>query len=182
MRKVLTKVEVREIVNKKYVHEGFIHRNFGSSTYKEYEKIENSKFKNKQQTNGLKIYMSKTPFIFLLVIAIFILLCFPYLYIGHYSLFSIKITCYICIFCIAISVYKIFSKKLYIELFPNSFKLKKREIFWNEILITGILRVHKPRHEFLILGLNSGEIMQIDIEKSEIYTSDFIQIIHLNRK
>lgn len=181
MKKKLTKIEVREIVNKRYVHKGFIHKAFDSSTYEEYEKIENSKFTNKQQTNGLKIYMSKTPFIFLLVIAVFFLFSFPYLYIGHYSLLSIKIVCGTCIFCIAISIYKIFSKKLYIELFPNSFKMKKKEIFWNEIYITGILRVHKPRHEFLILGLNSGEIMQIDIEQTEIYTKDFIQIINLNR-
>jgi len=179
----LTKIEVQEIVKNKYVREDFLNRNFGSSTYKEYDKIENSKYRTKEQTNKLKIYLSKTPYIILFTIATFFLLSFPYLNKDSTTSHLLKIVYVISFLLIVFSLYKILSnRKLYIQVLPNSFIFKRREVFWNEIMTTGELIVHgKPSHKFVILGLDSGEIMQIDIDKSEIYTEDFIKIIHLNQ-
>lgn len=183
MVKKLTKIEVQEIINRKYVHEGFINRHFGSTTYKEYEKIENSKYRKKEQTNNLKIYLSKTPFIVLFTIPTLFLLTFPYFNKDNPSTLFLKIVYSISFILIIISLYKILSnRKLYIQVFPNSFIFNKREILWSEILVTGKLIVHgNPSYEFLILGLDSGEILKIDINKSEINTQDFIKIIHLNK-
>ena len=44
MKKKFTKIEVQEIVKRKYVREDFINRHFGSSTYKEFENIDNRKY------------------------------------------------------------------------------------------------------------------------------------------
>lgn len=183
MNQKLTKIEVQEIVNDKYANKNFISRNFGSSTYKEFESIENSTYRKKEQTNNLKIYVSKTPYILLITITSFYLLTFPYLNKENPTPQFLKITYLISFILIIFSLYKILSnRKLYIEVLPNSFVFKGREIKWNEIMTTGKLIVHgKASHEFLILGLDSGEILQIDIEKSEIYTEDFIKIIHLNK-
>ena len=183
MKQKLTKIEVQEIVNEKYAHKNFISKNFGHSTYKEFENIENSTYRKKEQTNNLKIYVSKTPYIILITISSFFLLSFPYLNKEDPTTLFLKIIYLISFFLIVYSLYKILSdRKLYIQVLPNSFVFKGREIKWNEIITTGKLIIHgKPSHEFLILGLDSGEILKIDIDKSEIYTEDFIKIIHLNK-
>ena len=183
MKKKLTKIEVQEIVNRKYVREDFINRHFGSSTYTEYENINNTKYKKKEQTDNLKIYLSKTPYIVLITIASTFLFTFPYFNRENSTSLFIKILYAISFILIVFSLYKIISKReLYIQVLHNSFIINRREILWNEIMTTGKLIVHgKPSHDFLILGLDSGEILQIDIKKSEIYTEDFIKIIHLNK-
>jgi hypothetical protein len=183
MQQKLTKIEVQEIVNDKYANKNFVSRNFGSSTYKEIESVVNSTYRKKEQTDNLKIYVSKTPFIVLITITSFYLLTFPYLNKENPTTQFLKLTYLISFFLIVFSLYKILSnRKLYIQVLPDSFVFKGREIKWNEIVTTGKLIIHgKASHEFLILGLDSGEILQIDIEKSEIYTEDLIKIIHLNK-
>ncbi|MBF04389.1 MAG: hypothetical protein CMP76_13970 [Flavobacterium sp.] len=183
MKEKLSKIEVQKIVGEKYNREDFLSRNFGSFSYKEYEKIEKSKYRNKEQTANLKIYISKTPYIILITITTFFLLTFPYFNKDNPTTLFFKIVYSISFILIIISLYKILlNRKLYIQVFPNSFIFNKREILWSEILVTGKLIVHgKPSYEFLILGLDSGEILKIDINKSEIYTEDFIKIIHLNK-
>jgi hypothetical protein len=183
MQQKLTKIEVQEIVNDKYANKNFVSRNFGSSTYKEIESVENSTYRKKEQTNNLKIYVSRTPYIILIVITSFFLLTFPYLNKENPTTLFLKILYLISFLLIVYSLYKILSnRKLYIQVLTNSFVFKGREIKWNEIMTTGKLIIHgKPSHEFLVLGLDSGEILKIDIDKSEIYTEDFIKIIHLNK-
>jgi len=183
MQQKLTKIEVQEIVNDKYANKNFVSRNFGSSTYKEIESVENSTYRKKEQTNNLKIYVSRTPYIILIVITSFFLLTFPYLNKENPTTLFLKIIYLVIFLLIVYSLYKILSnRKLYIQVLTNSFVFKGREIKWSEIMTTGKLIIHgKPSHEFLILGLDSGEILKIDIDKSEIYTEDFIKIIHLNK-
>jgi hypothetical protein len=185
MKKKLTKIEVQEIVNRKYARNDFINRHFGSSpSYTEYENINNTKYKKKEQTDNLKIYLSKTPYIALITLACTFLITFPYFNRNNSTSLFIKILYAISFILIVFSLFKIISnRKLYIQVLSNSFIINRREILWDEIMTTGILTVHgRPSFDFLILGLDSGEILKIDINKSEIYTQDFIKIIHLNKK
>ena len=183
MKQKLTKIEVQEIVNEKYAHKNFISKNFGHKTYKEFENIENSTYRKKEDTINLKIYVSKTPYIILITITTFFLVTHPYLNKENPTTLFLKIIYLLCFLLIVYSLYKILiDRKLYIHVLTNSFVFKGREIKWNEIMTTGKLIIHgKASQEFLILGLNSGEILQIDVGKSEIYTEDFIKIIHLNK-
>lgn len=179
----LTKIEVQEIVKNKFVRKDFLNRHLGSTSYHEYENVENSKFKTKEQTYNIKIYKSKTKYILIITITSFFLLTFPYLNRENSTSFLLKVFYFITFLVIVFCLNKIFSsKKLYIQVLQNSFIFNKREVFWDEIMTIGKLIVStQVSHNYLILGLNSGEILQIDIDKSEIHTEDFIKIIHLNK-
>ena len=168
MESKLTKLEVQEIVKKKYVRDDFINRNFGYTTYKEFNEIVHSKYKSREQTKNLRIYVSRMPYIILITIATFFLLTFPYLNRTNYFTSEPLKNIYIIIFLLIVfSFCKILSnKKLFIQVLQNSFIIEKREIFWNEIITTGKLIVSgDSSQEFLILGLDTGEILKVDFDK-----------------
>ena len=50
---------LRKRIKEKYPHESFYARNFGSYSYKEYNKINNSIYIEHHNIEGLKIYKSK---------------------------------------------------------------------------------------------------------------------------
>ena len=66
----------------------------------------------------------------------------------------------------------------------NSFVInEKKEIKWTDVLVTGKLEIGgKFTTYYLILGLETLEILKIDMNGAEISINDFIKIIHLNQE
>ncbi|HKX86085.1 MAG TPA: hypothetical protein VJL37_05400 [Flavobacterium sp.] len=183
----LTKEEVREIINADYVKDSTFDRYVGTPvSFKEYEKVRASKYKNKNQTHNKNIYKIKIGYILLLIFGVFFLI---YLFgssdVNKPLHTDVKIMFWMDFLAIFIALYQIFvaPKKIFIKIKTDSFVLKNgREIFWDEILITGILTVHRKHSTHLILlGLDNGDVIKINFDESEMNMEDFLRIIHLNQ-
>ena len=156
-------------------------------SYKEFEKINDSKFTEYKQTIGLKILESKKfPISFLIFSLIFLskliydkeeIINDNYI-ISFFYLINFGI--------ILSSLYSIFfkKKKIFLEVMENSFVInEKKEIKWTDVLVTGKLEIGgKFTTNYLILGLETLEILKIDMNGAEISINDFIKIIHLNQE
>ncbi|MCL9807029.1 hypothetical protein NAT51_15955 [Flavobacterium amniphilum] len=182
-----TKEEVREIIHTKYIKPDFFNDIFGArTTYNEYEKIKSSKYRSKEQTHNKNIYRNKHVFIFFLVLAFLVLI---YLFgtsdVTKPLSFDAKALFWGDFLAILFFSYQVFfaRKKILIKIKTDSFVLKDgTEIFWNKILITGILITNgKHKSYFVILGLDNGDVIKINTDESEMTGEDFIRIIHLNQ-
>jgi hypothetical protein len=172
--------EVRKNIKNKYPESSF-KNSLGPYSYKEYEEITSSKYISLKQTVGLKIYKNSNKYIIFLTISTFFLFTFPFMNkLESYNIFIIVLYT-LCFGTIIYSLYSIFfkKKKLFLETNDKSFILnQKREIYWNEIVVTGILTVRGiPSFDYVILGLSSNEILKIDTNGTNIYPKDFIKII-----
>ncbi|RZJ66019.1 MAG: hypothetical protein EOO50_11445 [Flavobacterium sp.] len=185
MDKILTKDEVSEIVNKHYARSGILNTLLSDSTYREYTRIDDSRYSRKEQTHGLTIYESKVPFIMLLTLAAFFLFSFPMFNAGNPTPDFVKILYGISALLIVFSLFKIFFvNKIFMQTTASSFRLKEeREIKWSDVLVTGIYVVRgKSSQDYVILGLNDGEVVKILIEFGSLSARDFIRMIHLNNE
>lgn len=174
------------LIHDEYVREGFMNRYLGTPiTFKEYQKVEASKYKNKKQTYNHNIYRHKIGPIMLLTISAFFFVTFPVFNSGNPTTTFIKALYFMSFLGILICSYIIFfTKKIFIRIKTDSFILEEenREIFWEQILITGILTIHRKHStHLLLLGLDNGDIIKVPMEQSEMTANDFLRIIHLNQ-
>ena len=97
----------------------------------------------------------------------------------------VSIVCIICVLSIIYCVYAILQpKKVFLKTTEENFILdEKQEFRWDEILTTGILTIpERPiNSRFLVLGMASGEIIEINPEFTGINADEFIKMIHLNK-
>lgn len=178
-------IEIRKRINDRYPNKSFFEHTISSYSYKEYNEIAYSKYSTRKQTFGLRIYKNSNSSIILLTISVFFLFTFPFMNKGENYQNFISILYFLSFGAIIYSIYSIFFKKkeIFLETNDKSFIINsKREIGWNEVLVTGILTVRgKPSFDYVILGLSSNEILKIDTNGTDISPIDFIKIIQLNK-
>lgn len=181
------KVEgIKNEIKEEYHPDNFYSKHLSSSSYKEYNNINNSKYKNLDQTIGLKIYRNNLFFVGLLTICLFILFTLPIMYKPKEIHQTYMTIFYLGLF--ILSLYSIFSiffktKKIFIETNDKSFIVNnEEEIFWNSIITTGIQTISMKggSMEFVILGTLNDGIIKIRLEYVNIEPQDLIKIIHLN--
>jgi len=185
MKKELAIQKLRQKIAEMYPENNSINRNMGRRYYTEYENIQNSRFSNHKQTVGLVIYRNKNFYILLLIICLFLPYIFPLLVTEEKYENMVSIVCIICLLSIIYCVYAILQpKKVFLKTTEENFILdEKQEFRWNEILTTGILTIpERPiNSRFLVLGMASGEIIEINPEFTGINADEFIKMIHLNK-
>jgi len=183
MKKKLSIEEIREIIAKEYPPKNTLQKWFPSVTYKEYEEIKSSDYKTKNQTKNLKIGIDKTGPIVMLIISATFLFTFPFFNHGKETSFFLVLLYCISFGLIAFAIYNIyFNSKIIFTTNSISFTFKDKTILWDEIVTTGIVIVHgSPSHQYVVLGLSTGEIVKLDVGKSDIGPTDLIRMIHLNR-
>ncbi len=185
MEKKLSIEEVREIVTEKYSPKNILQKWDPGYKYKEYEEIKNSDYKRREQTLGLKIGINKTGPITILTISATFLFTFPFFNPARETSSFLAIIYCISFGLIIFSIYNIFfNQKIILTTNSKSFTFKKQTIFWDSIVTTGILIVYGgdgPSSHYAVLGLSTGEIVKLDIGKSDIGPTDLIRMIHLNR-
>jgi hypothetical protein len=181
------KVEkIKNEIKEEYHPDNFYSKHLSSSSYKEYNNINNSKYKNQGKTIGLKIYRNNHFFVGLLTICSFVLFTLPIMY-KPKEIYQNNMTIfYSGLFILsAYSVFAIFfkAKKIFIETKDKSFIIEnEKEIFWNSIVTTGIqiISMKGGSMKFVILGTLSDGIIKIRLEYVNIEPQDLIKIIHLN--
>lgn len=58
----------------------------------------------------------------------------------------------------------------------------KRSITWEDILVTGTVTIKGKRsNDYVLLGISTGELLQIDTSFSDIIPRNFVKIIHLKK-
>lgn len=173
--------DIKTEINEKYDPKNF----FGGVIYKEYNEIKKSKYKN--QTIGLKIFKHYLNFIGILTASLFVLITLPVMYKPKLENRNNMMIFYLFLF--LLSIYSFFvlffkRKKIFIETKVNSFIIEnKKEVFWNSIVSTGVLRISNskgPASIFVLLGTLNDGIIKIRCENVEIEAEDLIKIIHLN--
>jgi hypothetical protein len=183
MKKKLSIEEVREIIAEKYSPKNILQKWSPSVTYKEYLEIKSSDYKTKDQTKNLRIGVDKTRPIVILIISATFLFIFPFINYGNEKSGFLILLCCISFGLIVLSIYTIyFNSKIIFTTNSTSFTFKDQTIIWDDIVTTGIEIVHGgPSHQYLVLGLSNGEIVKLDVGKSDIGPTDLIRMIHLNR-
>lgn len=185
MKKVLQIQKLRQKIAEMYPENNSINRNMGRRYYTEYENIQNSTFSNRKQTVGLIIYRNKKIYIILLIFCLFLPFIFPLLVTEEKYESMVTIVCIICLLSIIYLVYAILQpKEIFLKTNEENFILdEKQEFRWDEIVTTGILTIpHESiNSRFLILGMASGEVFEINLEYTDINANEFIKMIHLNQ-
>lgn len=180
--------EIKNEIKEEYHPDNFYSKHLSSSSYKEYNNINNSKYKNQRQTIGLKIYRNNLFFVGLLTICLLLLFTLPIMYKPKEMYQNYMTILYFGLFILSIySIFVIFykAKKIFLETNEKSFIIEnEEEIFWNSILTTGIQIVSMKGGSmtFVILGTLSDGIIKIRLEYVNIDPQDLIKIIHLNLK
>ncbi len=174
---------LKQQISEKYPS-NFITRSIGMSYFTEHQNMESITYKKREQTIGLVIYRNKKFQILLLAVTAFILFTFPFL-IDRTKYQNLIVS--ICLLCISSIIYSIYSilkpRKIFIKTYEEYFVLDKdRKIRWEDILVTGIWSIpgRSINSRFAILGMTSGEIIQINPELTDITADDIIKIVHLN--
>ena len=185
MKKELQIQKLRQKITEMYPENNSFNRNMGGRYYTEYENIQNSRFSNRKQTVGLVIYRNKKIPILLLTFCLFLPYIFPWLVTEEKYESMITIVCIICLLSIIFLVYIISQpKKIFLKTNEENFILdEKQEFRWDEIETTGILTITEEsiNSRFLVLGMASGEVFEINLEDTDINTYEFIKMIHLNQ-
>jgi len=178
--------EIKNEIKEKYDSDNFYSKHLSNSSYKEYDYINSSRYKNQGQTIGLKIYRNNLFFVFLLVICLFILFTLPIMYKPKEIYHSYVAFFYFSLFLLSMySTYVIIfkGKKIFLKTNDKSFIVEnKEEIFWNSILTTGVqtISMNGGSIKFVILGTLNDGIIKIRLEYVDIEPLDLIKIIHLN--
>lgn len=186
MKKELQIQKVRQKITEMYPENNSINRNMGRNYYTEYENIQNYTFFNRKQTVGLVIYRNRNFHKLLLITCLFLPYIFPLLVTEEKYERMITMVCIICLLSIIYCVYAILQpKKAFLKTNEENFILDEKHQFrWDEILTTGILTIpERPiNRRVLVLGMTSGEIIEINPEFTGINAYEFINMIHLNQK
>lgn len=175
--------EIRALIEEEYAPKTYWRKKFPRQTYKEYEALKSPDYPTVTHTHGLKIGVNKMGPIVALTACIFYLVTFPILNQAEKTSTFIGITYLLSAGVIVWSLYILFfSSKIVFSTDTNSFTFENKTYFWDDIVTTGILRVHgKNSTYYVILGMVSGEIVKLSIEKAAIGPEALISIIHLNR-
>lgn len=185
MKKELQIQKLRKKIAEMYPENNSLNRNMGRRYYTEYDSIIKSKFSNCKQTVGLVIYRNKNFQILLLTFCLFLPFIFPLLVTEEKYESMVTIVCIICLLSIIYLFYAILQpKKVFLKTNEENFILdEKYEFRWDEILTTGILTITEQsiNSRFLVLGIASGEVFEINLDYTDINADEFIKMIHLNQ-
>ena len=186
MKTDLQNQKLRQKIAEMYFENNSINRNIGRRYYTEYENIQNSTFSNRKQTVGLVIYRNKNFHILLLIICLVLPFILVILVTKEKYQSLIVILSIICPLSIIYLVYAILQpKKIFLKTNEENFTLDEKDEFrWDEIVTTGILAINEEsiNSRFLVLGMASGEVFEINLDFTDIDVDDFIKMIHLNQK
>jgi hypothetical protein len=175
--------EIKDEISNTYDRSTLLKKVLSNSSYKEYNFIDDSKYKNLNQTKELKLFKNHFLYVSFLTISLFVLFTLPIMYKPNVDDKNKMIILYISLF--LLSLYSIFvlifkEKKLFLETNEKSIIIENKEIFWNSIISTGILTVSdESTQEFILLGTLDDGIIKVNCYDF-IYARDIIKIIHLN--
>lgn len=175
--------EIKDEIKEKYNKDTLYKKYFGNLSYTEYNFINDSKYKNVNQTKELKILKHKLIYVVILTISLFALFTLPIMYKLKVENQQEMIIIYITLS--LMSFYSIFAlifkeKKVFLETNDKSIIIENEEIFWNSIISTGVLTVSdETSQDFVILGTLDDGIVKLNCYDF-IYAKDIIKIIHLN--
>jgi hypothetical protein len=175
--------EIRALIKEKYAPQTNWQKKYPRHTYKEYEALKSPDYPTLAQTQGLKIGVNKMGPIVALTACIFYLVTFPFLNPEKETSTFIALTYILSAGACVWSLYILFfSTKVVFSTDSISFTFENETYLWDDIVTTGILRVHgKNSTYYVILGMRTGGIVKLPIEKAAIGPEALISIIHLNR-